>query len=128
LNELLAYKREKPELLPRYSVICYIGDHFRDQLQKDLPCVESSLKLMVHSQGQVGGCWAHDPEFSVRKDPIEQIVRSAKFRKTQTDLYFKRCKGCGSNHSLNLRFDPRPLAYDALWQVGIFKKRKKLFA
>jgi MoaA/NifB/PqqE/SkfB family radical SAM enzyme len=128
LNELLAFKRQRPEFLPRYSVICYIGDHFRDQLQKKLPCVEAGLKLMVHSEGQVGGCWAHDPEFSVRQEPIATIMRSAKYRKTQTDLYFKRCKGCGSNHSLNLRFDPRPVAYDALWQMGVFKKRRKIFA
>ena len=25
-----------------------------------LPCAESQLKLMVHSTGEVGGCWGHD--------------------------------------------------------------------
>ena len=128
LRELLVHKREKPKFLPRYSVIRYIAKHFRDQLQKDLPCVEASLKLMVHSQGQVGGCWAHDAEFSVREQTVEDILRSAKYRRTQTDLYFKRCRGCGSNHSLNLRFDPRAIVQDALWRVGIPKERGKTFA
>jgi len=128
LNELLVFKRKRPEFLPRYSVINYIGEHFRDQLQKELPCVEASLKLWVHSQGQVGGCWAHDAEFSVRQEPIAAIMSKASYRRTQTDLYFKRCKGCGANHSLNLRFEPRAVALDALWQMGIVKKRRKTFA
>ncbi len=128
LNALLEHKKKHPEYLPRYSVICYIGDHFKDQLQKKLPCTEANLKLMVHSQGQVGGCWAHDPEFSVREQRIEAMLETEKFKTTQTDLFFKRCKGCGSNHALNMRLEPRPMMYDALWKAGIFKKRKKLFA
>jgi MoaA/NifB/PqqE/SkfB family radical SAM enzyme len=128
LNQLLEWKRKKPKFLPRYSVLCYIGDHFKDQLQKDLPCTEANLKLMVHSQGQVGGCWAHDPPFSVREEPIAKIIDSEKFRKIQTDLFFKRCRGCGSNHSLNLKLEPRALMYDALWEAGVFKKRRRIFA
>jgi MoaA/NifB/PqqE/SkfB family radical SAM enzyme len=128
LNRLLAHQRRQPQYLPRYSVVCYIGDHFRDQLQKKLPCTEANLKLMIHSQGQVGGCWAHDPEFSVREQSIASMLKSTKFRKTQTDLFFKRCKGCGSNHSLNMRLEPRPMVYDLLWRAGIFKTRRKLFA
>jgi len=128
LNQLLDWKRKKPEFIPRYAVLCYIGDHFKDQLQKDLPCVESNLKLMVHSQGQVGGCWAHDPPFSVRKESISKIIGSAQFRRIQTDLFFKRCRGCGSNHSLNLKLEPRALMYDALWEAGLFKRRRRIFA
>jgi MoaA/NifB/PqqE/SkfB family radical SAM enzyme len=128
LDTLLAHKRQHPEFLPRYSAISYVGDHFKDQLQPELPCVEANLKFMVHSRGEVGGCWAHDPEFSVRKQRLAQIIRSERFRKTQTDLFFKRCKGCGSNHSLNLRFDPRAVCHDALWKMGIITKKRSLFA
>ena len=128
LNDLLDWKRKNRQFIPRYSVLCYIGDHFRDQLQSDLPCAEASLKLMVHSQGQVGGCWAHDPMFSVRNESIAHIMDLAEFRKVQTDLYFKRCRGCGSNHSLNLKLEPRALMYDALWEAGLLKTTRRLFA
>jgi MoaA/NifB/PqqE/SkfB family radical SAM enzyme len=128
LNEFLVLKRERPEFLPRYSVICCVGDHFQDQLQQELPCVEAYLKLMVHSRGQAGGCWAHDPEFSLRTESVQSILSSVKSRERRTDFFFKRCRGCGCNHALNLRLDQRALLYDALWCLGIFRKRRKIYA
>lgn len=127
LNELLLLKRERSRFLPRYSTICYIASHFENQLQKDLPCAESQLKLMVHSRGQIGGCWAEDPIFSLRARPMADILASTAFKRGQSRLLFKECQGCGSNHSLNMRLEARPLLLDMLWQTGLITKPKTIY-
>lgn len=128
LNAVLAKKSKNRGLLPPYSVFCYIGDHFRSQLQKDLPCAESSLKFMVHSKGQAGGCWGHDPDFSIRTRRVSEILDDEKYKRIQTDHYFKRCRGCGANHSFNMRLEPRPMIYNLLWRLGIWKQRRQIYA
>lgn len=123
LNEVLAKveeaMREDPRFLPRYSDMRYIPGHFSDIVQRDLPCAESQLKLMVHSRGEVGGCWGHDPKANVRQIPIEAIVDSPAYREEHARFFVKDCVGCGSNYSLNLRWRPRTYVADALWRLRL---------
>ena len=53
-----------------FSDLDYVPRHFGDIVQRSLPCAESQLKLMVHSRGEIGGCWAHDPVFNVRETSV----------------------------------------------------------
>jgi hypothetical protein len=69
---------------------------------------------MVHSTGEVGGCWAHDPRDNVRARPIADIVADDHYRAEHARFFRKECVGCGSNYSLNLRWRPRTYAADAL--------------
>jgi MoaA/NifB/PqqE/SkfB family radical SAM enzyme len=104
--------------LPRYSDLRYIPLHFADVVQEDLPCAESQLKLMIHSRGEVGGCWGHDPSLNVRQSRIKDVVASRAYRDEHARFFRKDCVGCGSNYSLNLRWRPMTYVADALWKVG----------
>jgi MoaA/NifB/PqqE/SkfB family radical SAM enzyme len=118
LERLDRLARRDPRWLPRYSDLRYIPRHFQDVVQRDLPCAESQLKLMIHSRGEIGGCWAHDPRFNVREMPIAEVVDGAHYRQEHARLFRKECVGCGSNYSLNLRWRPGTYVQDTLWRLG----------
>ena len=48
---------------------------------------------MIHSQGQIGGCWAHDPNFSIRNSSIANIMRSAEFKKNPNSPFLQALQG-----------------------------------
>lgn len=118
LRRLEEVKRANPRWLPRYTDLRYIPRHFSDIVQRDVPCAESQLKLMVHSRGEIGGCWAHDPAFNIRSRPIAEVIDSAHYKEEHARLFQKDCVGCGSNYSLNLRWRPTTYAGDLLWRIG----------
>ena len=118
LAQLEALARADRNWLPRYSDLRYIRSHFSDLVQSDLPCAESQIKLMVHSRGEIGGCWAHDPTASVRQRTIAEIVDAREYREEHTRLFRKECVGCGSNYSLNLRWRPGTYLRDLQWRTG----------
>ncbi|HEY3732663.1 MAG TPA: radical SAM protein [Streptosporangiaceae bacterium] len=118
LGKLEAVKRADPHWLPRYSDLNYIPGHFSEVVQRDVPCAESQLKLMIHSRGEIGGCWAHDPAFNIRQRPITEVIESAHYREEHARLFRKDCAGCGSNYSLNLRWRPTTYLDDLLWRAG----------
>ena len=119
LRQLDAIKRADPRWLPRYSDLAYIPGHFSQILQRDIPCAESQLKLMIHSRGEIGGCWAHDPRDNVRERPIADVIDSAHYRKEHARFFRKECVGCGSNYSLNLRWRPTSYLDDLKWRAGL---------
>lgn len=104
--------------LPRYSDLAYIPGHFSDRVQRHLPCAESQLKLMIHSDGAVGGCWAHDATANVRRTRIADVLSAKEYRDEHRRFFKKDCVGCGSNYSLNLRWRPTTYLSDALWRIG----------
>jgi MoaA/NifB/PqqE/SkfB family radical SAM enzyme len=110
--------REDRRFLPRYSALAYMRGHFDDVVQRSLPCAESQLKLMVHSTGDVGGCWGHDSSTNVRETSIVEIVSSRGYREEHERFFRKECVGCGSNYALNLAWRPRTYVEDALWRLG----------
>lgn len=118
LAELERMARADRRWLPRYSDLRYIRGHFGDLRQAGLPCAESQLKLMIHSRGEIGGCWAHDPTASVRERPIAEIVDAPEYREEHARLFRKQCVGCGSNYSLNLRWRPGTYLADLQWRRG----------
>ena len=118
LTQLERLARRDRSWLPRYSDLRYIPRHFRDVVQRDLPCAESQLKLMIHSQGGVGGCWGHDPHRNVRQMRIADVIASTEYRDEHERLFQKDCVGCGSNYSLNLRWRPSTYVQDAMWRLG----------
>jgi MoaA/NifB/PqqE/SkfB family radical SAM enzyme len=117
LAQLEARARADSSYLPRFSDLRYIPGHFSDIVQRDLPCAESQLKLMVRSRGEVGGCWGHDAGASVRESSIREIVDSPGYREEHARFFAKQCVGCGSNYSLNLRWRPRTYVEDTLWRL-----------
>ncbi len=104
--------------VPRYSELAYVRRHFEDQLQGDLPCAESQLKVMIHSTGELGGCWGHDATRNVRDAPVAQILEEEAYREEHERFFRKECVGCGSNYALNLAWRPRTYAEDVLWRLG----------
>jgi MoaA/NifB/PqqE/SkfB family radical SAM enzyme len=118
LTELEQMLRTDPKWLPRYSDLAYMRRHFSDLVQRDLPCAESQLKLMIHSRGEIGGCWGHDPTFNIRERTIREVIDSEEYQKEHARFFRKECVGCGSNYSLNLRWRPSSYREDALWRLG----------
>ena len=88
--------------LPRYSDLRYMRGHFSDLLQKDLPCAESQLKLMIHSRGEIGGCWGHDPKANIRVPRIADVDRLRAYRDEHAKLFRKECVG------LRQQLQPQP--------------------
>jgi MoaA/NifB/PqqE/SkfB family radical SAM enzyme len=119
LGELEAIVRADSRWLPRFSDLRYIPKHFREIVQRDLPCAESQLKLMIRSTGEIGGCWGHDAAANVRSQPIAAIITHPNYRTLQARLFRKDCVGCGSNYSLNLRWRPRTYWDDAMFRLGL---------
>jgi len=118
LAELDDLARADGRWLPRFSDLRYIPRHFSSLRQTALPCAESQLKLMIHSRGEIGGCWGHDPEANVRATPIRAVIDSPQYRAEHERLFRKECVGCGSNYSLNLRWRPGTYASDLMWKLG----------
>lgn len=118
LERLEEVLRNDTRWLPRYSDLAYMRRHFTELVQRDLPCAESQLKLMVHSRGEIGGCWAHDPKFSVHERGIREVIDSREYRDEHARFFRKECVGCGSNYSLNLRWRPSTYREDLLWKWG----------
>jgi MoaA/NifB/PqqE/SkfB family radical SAM enzyme len=118
LAKLEQVAREDARWLPRYSDLRYIPRHFDDIVQRGLPCAESQLKLMIHSRGEIGGCWGHGSQFNVRELSIAEVIDGTSYRSEHARFFRKECVGCGSNYSLNLRWRPGTYLQDVLWRLG----------
>jgi MoaA/NifB/PqqE/SkfB family radical SAM enzyme len=118
LVELEEIARIDGRWLPRYSDLRYIPGHFSDLVQRELPCAESQLKLMIHSRGEIGGCWGEDPTFNTRERRITDVIDSSEYRDEHERFFRKECVGCGSNYSLNLRWRPNTYLEDRRWKAG----------
>ena len=118
LAELELLARQDRRWLPRYSDLRYVQRHFTEVIQRELPCAESQLKLMIHSRGEVGGCWGEDPHDNVREVSIAEVVDSDRYREEHERFFRKDCVGCGSNYSLNLRWRPSSYLHDLGWRTG----------
>jgi MoaA/NifB/PqqE/SkfB family radical SAM enzyme len=119
LLEVDAILRASGRGLPRYAEFRYLRRHFDEIVQRDVPCAESQLKLMIHSTGGIGGCWGHDPHHNVRTHSIREVLDAPDYRDEHARLFRKDCVGCGSNYSLNLRWRPSTYLRDARWRIGI---------
>ena len=118
LSEIERILRADPSGLPSFAELGYLRRHFREINQNDLPCAESQLKLMIHSRGEIGGCWGHDGEDNVRVTTVAAAIDSAGYRAQHERLFRKDCVGCGSNYSLNLAWRPGTHVQNALWRAG----------
>ncbi|MEJ7583629.1 MAG: radical SAM protein [Acidimicrobiales bacterium] len=118
LAELEEMLRRDRRFLPRPADLRYLRRHFTERIQREVPCAESQLKLMIHSRGEIGGCWAEDPTMNVRQRSISSVVDSPEYREEHARLFRKDCVGCGSNYSLNLRWRPSSYRVDAAWRRG----------
>lgn len=110
--------RQDRRWLPRYSDLRYVQRHFTELIQRELPCAESQLKLMIHSRGEVGGCWGEDPHDNVRDVAVADVLASSRYRDDHERFFRKDCVGCGSNYSLNLRWRPSTYWHDLGWRIG----------
>jgi MoaA/NifB/PqqE/SkfB family radical SAM enzyme len=106
LNEVAKQAKHNPRWLPRPSELRYATAHFDDLLQRSVPCAESQVKLLIHSDGRVGGCWGHDPHDNVRERSLASVVNDAQYRADHDRFFRKDCVGCGSGYVLNLRRRP----------------------
>lgn len=118
LAEVEQILRADRRFLPRPAELSYLRAHFAERVQRRLPCAESQLKLMVHSRGELGGCWGHDPKASIRDTKVKDLLGSSAYRDEHAKFFTKDCVGCGSNYALNLRWRPRSYLRDASWRLG----------
>lgn len=118
MRAMEALARVDRRWLPRYSDLRYVRRHFTERIQRELPCAESQLKLMVHSRGEIGGCWGEDPHDNVREVAIADVLASDRYRDDHERFFEKDCVGCGSNYSLNLRWRPSTYLADLQWRLG----------
>ena len=118
LSEIERILRADPAGLPSFTELGYLRRHFTEVTQDDLPCAESQLKLMIHSRGEIGGCWGHDGADNIRTTTVEDVIDSSGYREQHERLFRKDCQGCGSNYSLNLAWRPKTHVDNALWRGG----------
>ena len=101
--------RARPELPAALFRACLRRRHFEDLLQRDLPCAESQLKLMVHSPGRSAAAGVTTPRPTCAIRPIAEILGSEGYREEHARFFRKECVGCGSNYALNLAWRPATL-------------------
>jgi MoaA/NifB/PqqE/SkfB family radical SAM enzyme len=118
VQKLEELARADSRCLPRYSDLRYAVGYFRDPNVRSLPCAESQLKLMIHSRGDIGGCWGHDPSATVRQTPIRDVIESSEYRAEHARFFRRDCVGCTSNYSVNLRWRPGTYVQGLLWRIG----------
>lgn len=118
MGELEDLARSGVGSIPRYSDLRYVRRHFTERIQRELPCAESQLKLMIHSRGEIGGCWGEDPHDDVRTTSVASVLASDRYRDDHERFFIKECVGCGSNYSLNLRWRPSSYWADLQWRRG----------
>jgi MoaA/NifB/PqqE/SkfB family radical SAM enzyme len=110
--------RANSRRLPRYSDLRYAVKHFRDPNVGSLPCSDAVMRLLVHSRGEIGGCWGHDPTVNVRTMSVREVIDSDEYRAEHARLFRRDCVGCTSCYSQNLRSRPMTYVQDALWRLG----------
>ncbi len=118
LDQVEALLRADAHGLPSYTELNYIRRHFGELRQENLPCAESQLKLMIHSRGEIGGCWGHDGHDNIRTTSVKDVIASPAYRREHEKFFRKECVGCGSNYSLNLSLRPRTHLENTLWRAG----------
>lgn len=118
LDQVEQVLREDSTGLPSYAELEYLRTHFTDVVRRDLPCAESQLKVMIHSRGEIGGCWAHDGHDNIRETSVERVLSSKRYHEEHDRFFRKECVGCGSNYSLNLAWRPRTHVNNVLWRAG----------
>ena len=128
MEELLHLKRQMPRALPRYSVLASMAKHLIDPAQQRTPCVESQLKLMIRSDGATGGCWAEDPQHRVPQRDVATVLSDRDFQRRQSALYWKRCRGCGSNYALNTKLTIGSAVDDLRWAARMVKTERPIDA
>jgi MoaA/NifB/PqqE/SkfB family radical SAM enzyme len=110
--------RRDPRWLPRFADLDYAYHHLTEGMSGQPPCAESQLKLMIHSRGEIGGCWGEDPSTDLRQTAVATLLASPAHREEAARLFRKECVGCGSNYSLNLRWRPQSYLADLQWRLG----------
>ena len=73
---------------------------------------------MVHSTGEVGGCWGHDATENVRDMSLADILGADAYHDQHARFFRKECVGCGSNYALNLAWRPTTYVHDLMWRLG----------
>lgn len=122
LQEIAPLVKDSGSILPRFSDLAYVRKHFSDIIQHTIPCAESQLKVMIRSDGGLGGCWGHDPVTSVRTVAIRDFLDSPFYHRQQAAFFRKQCTGCGSNYSLNQRWRPSTYCLDFISKLKVKKR------
>ncbi len=99
-------KNDYPEsVYHTYSEIKYFKDYFKDPLQKNIPCIVSQQRIDINSRGEVyGGCWSMGTFGNLKKDTLENILNSSRYKEAHKNMFFKNCPGCSCGYSKNLRY------------------------
>ncbi|MBF0386304.1 MAG: radical SAM protein [Candidatus Omnitrophica bacterium] len=89
----------------RFVDIDFFKRYFRDPLQKDLPCYVSQIRLNIGPKGQIfGGCWSLGVHGDLRKNRLQEILKSKAYRAIQQKMFNKQCPGCSCGYITTLNY------------------------
>lgn len=107
LNNKLDYIKscikETPENFANdIASIEYAREYFKDSKMKTTPCHLGYYGYEIDSNGDFyTNCWAMKPVGNVKKDSLENIIKSDKFKNQVRSMYEKKCDGCSCGYILN---------------------------
>jgi MoaA/NifB/PqqE/SkfB family radical SAM enzyme len=106
IDELLVIKKRKPELIGNsIASLEYIRTYFKDPKRADIPCYQVYLgDLWVDSEGKLFICQTLPPVGDLKKEKLEDIIFSEKYRKRLKRAFFKECPGCSCGYSTNVNY------------------------
>ena len=110
LAALVSWLKQKriefPHLMPRLDQLDWITAYFHDRWQKTTPCFQTMLKICVLPNGDVRPCCSMETAGNLRKQPVQDILRSDLYVDLIRRALAKDCPGCSCRFPLSLDANP----------------------
>lgn len=104
VKELIAIKKQNPCLISNsFLALNYIKGYFKDPKMAKVPCYLVYLgRIWVSSQGNIHICQSLPAVGNIRKNRLEDAIRSKSYLKKLQSCFLKKCPGCSCGYSVNV--------------------------
>ncbi|MFC1577262.1 radical SAM protein [Candidatus Omnitrophota bacterium] len=119
LQYLRSEKRKNPRsLLLNFPMIDYIGEYFKDPLQRHIPCVSSQDRIIVDPYGMLmGGCLSMGSFGSLKSKTFGELKNEDRYKRAKKNMFYKECPGCSCGYQYNIRCLPDLVAKDCAQRI-----------
>jgi len=97
----------------------YLCGEDTPRLRREVPCTAGFQSIYIDAYGNIyPGCWAIPSVGSLRKNALEAIVFSQKYRERLYAMFIKRCPYCTNSLIMNIWYHIPSLLKEALWHLS----------
>jgi MoaA/NifB/PqqE/SkfB family radical SAM enzyme len=106
IDYLKKTRRENPELITSCDHVLEYARYYLKTWKFFPPrfhCVHGYKLIWIDSHGNVyPGCWLMQPIGNLRKDKLQDVLKSETYRKSIKRMYMNECLGCTNLHAFNI--------------------------